>query len=953
MAIPTIDDVWRDFDVDGTPHEPVKEEIRRVLNFVQSIATTDGMKTYPTKAAMDADTTQPDGQAALLYADPTDANNYPTVWIWNDASNVWVQGVDRISSLKTTQDLLNNVARRVVVPGTEIVIDRLGLYGGGTNQMYLPRNVFSDFPAQLVNNATVGTDSAEKPGSAKLAIPQGIRVLAYADLTNNTFQVIQATGGDFAMPNLPADKFVPMIIFSADGTYHSPFRVRDLNPRTAGAGFLPTRPLVFSRFDNKVLIPGGTFRTASAGTITHTPAGGVAYEEFDYSTSGTNLITYWFNIRTNTYAATAAGVEPFTVDPTMGVVLGYSYGGEFWSPWPYVGISGEGRAFNTFELGKLPSLAPRVQVPGTAHIVPVNADLAALGFTEAMANSHATTGSIPAYGDNLPDNRWPLWCFARVYIQTTVADDFGNARVWFTKANAAAANSWPLTLEKKISSSTAIYSGFFKIPDPKLAPVDTVNPWLYYVVGTGNVGTPDRYAVTGVQIAFGPNVRWIDRGDYPTTPSLSKRVATLEAGQTVTDPAIAILYGPDMWVTSGIEMPLFPANINETRASDQRYTTGFVSMKHTLVDIDPGGATVNAPAVDTFFRDSRGEAIIIDPDRLGDQTYIAIRRLADNAGNPDLRYTRRAITVHKAPATFAPAATRSLAMIGDSLTGPATIKQQLKAEMLQRGVTLNFIGTMQTAAGKLVGNEGKGGWSFASAINQITLPAQPGQPVGLTKPVDAGQEAAYLAKDDDASGGNSDNKIIYNPFIRLATGGDPSGKIFNGYVFDYAWYLNRWAATSLGALPVPDLAIINLGTGDINNFSEPDTSNWITTGLNIMVDSMEAAGVPHIGIIFPCFPFSDRNAVWTEQASAIRTFLGWHKSRADPKVDLLPAWAHIGPDFGWVTNAADVPPTNVVDPQTGASVETITDPIHYYDDLTRSQINEVHAAWIAAKIAGV
>lgn len=104
MAVPSPDEIWRDFDVDGQPHEPIKEEIRRYLNYVEGIAASNGMKTYPNKAVMDADTTQEDGQAALLYADPVAANNYPTVWIYNDATNVWVQGVDRITSVKATAD---------------------------------------------------------------------------------------------------------------------------------------------------------------------------------------------------------------------------------------------------------------------------------------------------------------------------------------------------------------------------------------------------------------------------------------------------------------------------------------------------------------------------------------------------------------------------------------------------------------------------------------------------------------------------------------------------------------------------------------------------------------------------------------------------------------------------------------------------------------------------------
>lgn len=100
MAIPTVDEVWADYNVDGSVKEPFKQDIRRLLNFMLAAATAgSAAKRYPTKAAMDADTTQADGTTALIYADPVAANNYPTLWYWNDAGNVWVMGVDRLSPL--------------------------------------------------------------------------------------------------------------------------------------------------------------------------------------------------------------------------------------------------------------------------------------------------------------------------------------------------------------------------------------------------------------------------------------------------------------------------------------------------------------------------------------------------------------------------------------------------------------------------------------------------------------------------------------------------------------------------------------------------------------------------------------------------------------------------------------------------------------------------------------
>jgi hypothetical protein len=105
MATPNVDEIWADYNPDGTVHEPNKADVRRWGRYIEAIATAAGMETYPNKAAMDADLTQEDGQPALLWADPTPANNFPTVWVYNDATNTWIAGIDRIQSLKDVIDL--------------------------------------------------------------------------------------------------------------------------------------------------------------------------------------------------------------------------------------------------------------------------------------------------------------------------------------------------------------------------------------------------------------------------------------------------------------------------------------------------------------------------------------------------------------------------------------------------------------------------------------------------------------------------------------------------------------------------------------------------------------------------------------------------------------------------------------------------------------------------------
>jgi hypothetical protein len=102
MAIPTNDEIWADYKPDGSVNEPLLQNIRRKMNFIEALAAAAGVggKPYPTKAAMDADLSQPDGKIGLVYADPVDTNNFPTLFYWNDAGNVWIKGTDRVGNIQ-------------------------------------------------------------------------------------------------------------------------------------------------------------------------------------------------------------------------------------------------------------------------------------------------------------------------------------------------------------------------------------------------------------------------------------------------------------------------------------------------------------------------------------------------------------------------------------------------------------------------------------------------------------------------------------------------------------------------------------------------------------------------------------------------------------------------------------------------------------------------------------
>ncbi|WP_395674694.1 hypothetical protein [Inquilinus sp.] len=154
MAYKTIDEIWADFTGTGAIKEPHKLEIRQNLNALWAVASAAGMNVYLDKATMDADTSQADGQPALLYADPVDENNYPTVWIWDDGGAEWIAGVDRISDLEDVKDLRLPVGLQNRFPDPE------GLGLGSQNKDGVRTHETIDGDAQpIISFTTSGTNN--------------------------------------------------------------------------------------------------------------------------------------------------------------------------------------------------------------------------------------------------------------------------------------------------------------------------------------------------------------------------------------------------------------------------------------------------------------------------------------------------------------------------------------------------------------------------------------------------------------------------------------------------------------------------------------------------------------------------------------------------------------------------------------------------------------------------
>lgn len=169
--------------------------------------------------------------------------------------------------------------------------------------------------------------------------------------------------------------------------------------------------------------------------------------------------------------------------------------------------------------------------------------------------------------------------------------------------------------------------------------------------------------------------------------------------------------------------------------------------------------------------------------------------------------------------------------------------------------------------------------------------------------------AEYLALADDPSGYGPN--WPYNPFIRPATGGDPSDRVFNGYIFDLDFYLTRFS------LADPDFIFIALGVNDILT-SEP-TAN-IITALNVLLDQCNAAlpGVP----VFFSLPGLGNTAPtgWQGVISLFKAQVIEYGNREDEDIYLLPFFQGADPKL---TFPLAVSAENSIGVQTTTPTETI------------------------------
>lgn len=240
-----------------------------------------------------------------------------------------------------------------------------------------------------------------------------------------------------------------------------------------------------------------------------------------------------------------------------------------------------------------------------------------------------------------------------------------------------------------------------------------------------------------------------------------------------------------------------------------------------------------------------------------------------------------------------PAKPVKILFIGDSIgnrQGGMFLRQYLE----ELGFAPTFIGTLPGSSQAANANDINGelgecreGWETGDFTYAIT------DRVGKVIP---GEEAAYMSL-------SKPERWPINPFLRVATGADSASIIRNGYVFDPAFYQQRFN------LATPDVVIITLGTNDVRDRTASTIYDHVLANDTLMLQQIKSAW-PNAKIIrsVPGTAVNvDRNALWqSHYTPVIRAMQQAAKNLAYSKLTIAPLWAMTDPESGYsVPSAVD------------------------------------------------
>lgn len=589
---------------------------------------------------------------------------------------------------------------------------------------------------------------------------------------------------------------------------------------------------------------------------------GVARLGLGVSTAGAGLQVMAGQFAVRPYPITGIDPEDFPGTPMANAVL--------------TDVSAD----NQFTFGNNPDEA-ELLTSGNAVQDVADLDLLALGFDRAVGM--AASGTFASYGQRL--SRRLLGnehVFARVYVHTDTADNFGaSVRLQgYKHGGAVLAGTVFLTQEEKISSTAAIYSVAENLGADTEDWTDVDALRLAVAKGTAS-----GLQIMGGQFAVAPRrVRSIERGDYP-------------AIGTSNDP----IYPAHLWLREGRVMDFYPQNIMQRRQWE---------FDPILAGFDSIHDTTRAP----FSVEGPGQ-LKIDPTNCGSTGAIYVRQ-------PGRIYDKRRsvpVTIHKAPATTTTSITALF--IGDSHTDRAT-PLLAQNRFTAAGGTMALVGTI--TGRNETGTEADGALAEGRPGKKATEYVYLDTTLNVVAP---GGEAAYLA-------GTNTDRINANPFLRAEVGSETNAR--NGYIFDVDHYLTRFGFAD------PDVVVINLGTNDITEDLESAPA-LVSESLEIMIDQTRTA-LPAAKILvwFTTQPRTgNADARWERGhrgvIEALNTLIRNKQTAGDTGVFFLPVYAHQSAEVGWET-------TGTPDADTGVLFSAISDAIHLQGSVREQAIEVINNA---------
>jgi len=317
-------------------------------------------------------------------------------------------------------------------------------------------------------------------------------------------------------------------------------------------------------------------------------------------------------------------------------------------------------------------------------------------------------------------------------------------------------------------------------------------------------------------------------------------------------------------------LPIFAKNLFENKSDKDGYVLTLSSL----------GDEESATSVVEEFSD----CLMLDGSKVNrgtNRNFLTVRKRYHDVNQRE----RKALTITRVTPTCTATGSAIYSILGDSNIN-RQFSASVDAKLRARGFNPQFIGTMNgmglsdTSVNGVAGplGEGREGWRTSHFTNRDSSFA----------PVPVGGESAYMSL-------TKAQKVSINPFIKADSGPDS----FNGYVFDYKFYLTRFG------LSTPNSVGIGLGGNNILEAGTPsEIADRYINDLDIMVRSIRAAGADIEICLFlrGVSKTEDQDGKWIKHRELQKRLISYKNSSSDTKLHLISSWAHMSQEAGWQVN---------------------------------------------------